>query len=308
MLTTTRTHTDLLVCDRANSVLQRLGAAAPRAFAHSPYGLRTPTADAEPGMGFNGQYLERYGGYLLGNGYRTYVTQLRRFASPDTLSPFGTGGLNAYMYCGGEPINQRDPSGHATEDIFPGAVTGVGVLLAFLGFRSAIRNRALSSRALAKIIGGAAAAGLGVLALTSPEQGMKTGLAVGGVAFAGIGAISGLYRKGDPMMSKKVKAKSPTQEGSTTSVSTNTTRPSVAHSDMSSFEIDTKVAEIESVHLAQAKSPANNDRIAADLRMKKINSTHNRDLQDAFLAIESGRPVPGPSRHLKEYNRLMRKD
>jgi hypothetical protein len=34
-----------------------------------------------------------------------------RFHSPDRLSPFGKGGVNAYAYCGGSPVNRTDPSG-----------------------------------------------------------------------------------------------------------------------------------------------------------------------------------------------------
>ena len=34
-----------------------------------------------------------------------------RFNSPDTLSPFGKGGINAYAYCAGDPVNRSDPSG-----------------------------------------------------------------------------------------------------------------------------------------------------------------------------------------------------
>jgi len=35
-----------------------------------------------------------------------------RFQSPDSLSPFGKGGINAYGYCAGDPINRIDPNGH----------------------------------------------------------------------------------------------------------------------------------------------------------------------------------------------------
>jgi len=35
-----------------------------------------------------------------------------RFLSSDVLSPFHAGGLNGYSYCGGDPVNKHDPSGH----------------------------------------------------------------------------------------------------------------------------------------------------------------------------------------------------
>ncbi|WP_248804642.1 RHS repeat-associated core domain-containing protein, partial [Pseudomonas sp. MWU13-2100] len=51
--------------------------------------------------------------YLLGNGYRVYNPGLMRFHSPDSLSPFGSGGLNPYVYCLGNPIAFNDPTGHS---------------------------------------------------------------------------------------------------------------------------------------------------------------------------------------------------
>lgn len=66
-----------------------------------------------PRRGFNGQLSESASRhYLLGNGYRAYSPVLMRFLQPDSWSPFGWGGLNPYCYCGGEPVNQSDPSGH----------------------------------------------------------------------------------------------------------------------------------------------------------------------------------------------------
>ena len=51
--------------------------------------------------------------YLLGNGYRGYSTALLRFISSDSYSPFEEGGINAYAYCGADPINRSDSSGQS---------------------------------------------------------------------------------------------------------------------------------------------------------------------------------------------------
>lgn len=76
---------------------------------YTPYGY-TPWAPLD--VGFNGEYCNRLGLYALGNGYRYYSPPLGRFMAPDTLSPFSEGGLNAYVYCQGDPVNHLDPSGH----------------------------------------------------------------------------------------------------------------------------------------------------------------------------------------------------
>jgi RHS repeat-associated protein len=78
--------------------------------AYAPYGTRHPELDLP---GFNGEQPDPVTGhYLLGNGYRAFNPVLMRFNSPDSLSPFGEGGINAYAYCSGDPINRVDPTGH----------------------------------------------------------------------------------------------------------------------------------------------------------------------------------------------------
>jgi RHS repeat-associated protein len=78
---------------------------------YTPYGHRF-AAESAPLLGFTGQWIDPISGtYPLGNGHRFYHPQLRRFSSPDALSPFGKGGFNAYAYCAGDPINSADPSG-----------------------------------------------------------------------------------------------------------------------------------------------------------------------------------------------------
>jgi len=51
--------------------------------------------------------------YPLGKGYRTYSPLLMRFQSTDNQSPFGKGGLNAYAFVRGDPVNLIDTSGHS---------------------------------------------------------------------------------------------------------------------------------------------------------------------------------------------------
>ncbi|MGH8037696.1 MAG: RHS repeat-associated core domain-containing protein [Stenotrophomonas sp.] len=63
-------------------------------------------------VGFNGELHEPGSHWqILGNGRRVYNPVLCRFHSPDPLSPFGRGGVNAYAYCGCDPVNYTDPDG-----------------------------------------------------------------------------------------------------------------------------------------------------------------------------------------------------
>jgi len=103
------TASALLATGPLNSVLH----AEDIAIAYAPYGHREVVTGL-PGLpGFNGEQPDPdTGHYLLGNGYRAYNPLLMRFNSPDSLSPFGEGGLNAYAYCVGDPVNRSDPTGH----------------------------------------------------------------------------------------------------------------------------------------------------------------------------------------------------
>lgn len=79
--------------------------------AFSVYGfLRSGARDDR--LGYNGQRLDGLTqGYFLGNGRRLYSPVLMRFCSPDVYSPFDKGGLNAYAYCAGDPVNFNDNKG-----------------------------------------------------------------------------------------------------------------------------------------------------------------------------------------------------
>ncbi|WP_244670936.1 RHS repeat-associated core domain-containing protein [Pseudomonas sp. RtIB026] len=93
--------------------------------AYTPYGAAAFVEG--PILGFCGQLWERpMGIYQLGNGYRCYSPTALRFLSPDQLSPFGDGGLNAYGYCAGDPVNKWDLSGGVWEPIFGGIMGIIG--------------------------------------------------------------------------------------------------------------------------------------------------------------------------------------
>jgi len=95
----------LLAANRENSVLK-----ANLTRSYSAYGFDDLTS-RESLIGFNGEARNNVVGCdLLGNGRRAYSPVLMRFLSPDIMSPFEGGGLNAYMYCEGDPINYSDPS------------------------------------------------------------------------------------------------------------------------------------------------------------------------------------------------------
>ncbi|WP_256365326.1 RHS repeat-associated core domain-containing protein [Pseudomonas sp. PDM25] len=136
-------------------------------------------------LGFNGERIDPVlGGYHLGNGYRLYNPALRRFTSPDNMSPFGAGGINPYAYCEGDPINNTDPTGHF--GIF-GALINAGMLAADLltdgmasvaeeGVIVATEGESIAARKAAKvgskaIRGGEEAANIAKYGKPYPSQG-----------------------------------------------------------------------------------------------------------------------------------------
>lgn len=107
-------RTLLLATDQPQSVIAECSTDRLNLLAYSPYGVQGGSFAARTRLGFNGQLQEPGGVYHLGNGHRVYNPVLMRFHSPDRLSPFDKGGVNAYAYCGADPINFHDPTGQFT--------------------------------------------------------------------------------------------------------------------------------------------------------------------------------------------------
>ncbi|VVQ14763.1 hypothetical protein PS918_05769 [Pseudomonas fluorescens] len=103
----------LLAIDQQSSVLNALATNRPHPIAYTPYGHRPIENGLLSLLGFNGELCDPLTGhYHLGKGYRQFNPVLMRFNSPDSWSPFGEGGLNAYGYCESDPVNKFDSSGH----------------------------------------------------------------------------------------------------------------------------------------------------------------------------------------------------
>lgn len=107
--------------------------------AYSPYG--TGNELSESSLAFCGELRDPLTcSYPLGNGHRHYKPSIMRFHTPDTLSPFGDGGLNAYAYCVGDPVNHSDPTGQKPEDyvlpVLSIFTNLMGVFISGLRFRS----------------------------------------------------------------------------------------------------------------------------------------------------------------------------
>ena len=88
-------------------------------FAFTPYGFEWGVSTGGSSLAFNGQLVDAQTGlYLLGAGRRAYSPVVMRFISADRISPFGAGGVNAYAYCEGDPVNYSDNSG-MNRHLFP---------------------------------------------------------------------------------------------------------------------------------------------------------------------------------------------
>ncbi|MNH12960.1 hypothetical protein D3C79_725150 [compost metagenome] len=114
----------IFLVDLANSML----GVPPESVAYSPYGY--PSASKATSLiAFAGQPWDPMAqAYPLGKGHRQLHSRLGRLGSPDTLSPFDEGGLNAYTYCGGDPINREDSTGKSPAETAK-LITGTAKLI-----------------------------------------------------------------------------------------------------------------------------------------------------------------------------------
>ncbi|MDU8502859.1 RHS repeat-associated core domain-containing protein [Pseudomonas syringae] len=112
--------TALLLMTNANSsVIGEIQQSELRTAVYNAYGDRSSDDELHSLLAFNGEVRDpSCSWYLLGKGYRAYNPELMRFHSPDSMSPFGAGGLNPYGYCIGNPIAFQDPTGHSVGQLY----------------------------------------------------------------------------------------------------------------------------------------------------------------------------------------------
>ncbi|NRD73995.1 RHS repeat-associated core domain-containing protein [Shewanella sp. VB17] len=136
---------------------------------------------AKNSLGFNGERQDSATGlYHLGKGYRVYNPALMRFHASDSMSPFGKGGVNAYAYCLGDPINLKDPSGHfALMSLLIGAIVGAVVGASISAAAEGIRAAATDTKFDWKQVGIGAALGFISGGFGAAAVGAKTGAQVG---------------------------------------------------------------------------------------------------------------------------------
>lgn len=103
----------ILAVDAQGSVVQVQVGQKATTFSYTAFGYSDAAKFYNPLAGFNGERPEPITGcYPLGNGYPFYIPSLMRFGSPDNISPFGRGGAHSYVYCGADPVNFVDRTGH----------------------------------------------------------------------------------------------------------------------------------------------------------------------------------------------------
>ena len=113
---------------------------------------------------------------------RYYSPELCRWISPDSieyLDPQSINGLNLYAYCGNDPVNRFDPSGHAAISLLAGLI--IGGLVSW-GLSELFGEHLVTGTGLAITGGSAVVSGIMAMTLATP-----VGWIVGGIT-----AVAGL--------------------------------------------------------------------------------------------------------------------
>lgn len=199
--------TAIFTTNQQNTVLQAVTGGEQQHSQFTPYGHRSGNAGQDSVLGFNGELIDPVTGcYLLGNGYRAYNPVLMRFHSPDSMSPFGAGGINPYAYCVGDPINLTDPTGHFSfKSIFRIFVAVASIAIAAATLAIVPFSAPVAFAAIADIASNVLGIGSEIVKNLAPES--RTGDALDRFSM-GFGAVSFVLGRG---LLSKSKVLSPTK-------------------------------------------------------------------------------------------------
>ncbi|QXI39435.1 RHS repeat-associated core domain-containing protein [Pseudomonas xantholysinigenes] len=149
----------LLGCDGQGSVRLQVGDRL-QSLHYGAHGTEQDNDQQQP-FGYAGERREPLTGWYMAAGYRPYDPLLMVFLAPDSESPFGRGGINAYAYCAGDPVNRIDPDGHSWQTwLLAGAGIAVGAI-------ATIASLGTASAALSVVLAGSAMTASGMLAVTT---------------------------------------------------------------------------------------------------------------------------------------------
>ncbi|WP_256589694.1 RHS repeat-associated core domain-containing protein [Pseudomonas sp. LLC-1] len=158
----------IMAVNNTNTVMSELGHVGQAQFAYTPYGRRTGKSVSNNPLAFNGEPLDTATGcYLPGNGYRLFSPTLRRFCSVDSLSPFEQGGLNAYAYCAGDPVNNTDPTGHFPHRTIWIALSAISLATSVVAGIAGIVTKSETAQIISAIATAGIFLGAGMTAATS---------------------------------------------------------------------------------------------------------------------------------------------
>ncbi|MUN35676.1 RHS repeat-associated core domain-containing protein [Actinomadura litoris] len=293
----------LLGADGKGSVLVAAGGAqdgeheGKEEYAYTAYGY-TPQPSGGPGaslLGYDGQRTDPVLGWLhLGNGYRPYDPSLMRFTVPDSLSPFGPGGINPYAYCLGDPVNRVDPSGHLSWGAWAMIGLGVAGLILTAGVAgaaivaaggvaaawSAASATALTVGALS-VVGDVAAIASGALEEVAP----RTSEVLGWVALAAglpaaVRGVSALARAGYRLVRPGSGHIVPIPVRSQYNTTVDRLGPRFTpHTTQAGNKVWTTVAEVRPHHVAEAAEEA----AKHGNRVRILSGAHIKDLKTGQL-------------------------
>ncbi|MFE4016497.1 RHS repeat-associated core domain-containing protein [Streptomyces sp. NPDC059101] len=195
-------ETRLLGTDGNRTVLVSSAGSEQNEYAYTVYGYRKDGAKGSV-LGYDGERTDPALGWLhLGNGYRAYNPALMRFTAPDSLSPFGAGGINPYTYCLGDPVNRADPSGHLSWNAWLNIGIGIagivaaaftaGASIAAAGGVMAAMGAASATSLVVGTLGAASDVTLitsGALEEASPKASSILGYVSMGTGLAGLGEM-----------------------------------------------------------------------------------------------------------------------